>query len=248
MLRGHRGRLTQAAAARVSSGCARCARTPVIGESYWLVVRYPASTCSIGSPGQSCRPRCLHPCMAASCASRCEPGKGGLVTANAAVSDSPQQRTEARFEADAIPYMRQMFPAALPADARPVRRRGSHPGDLRPGLPEVPSVHARHQPAGVAVLHHVPHVLQQLPQARAAGRPRCWRLTSTARRRRAGRARRRRRGRPRPRRSMASATPRVMRALGELPAQFKTVALPGRHPGLPVQRDSRASWARRSAR
>ena len=52
--------------------------------------------------------------------------------------------------------LRPRLPARLPADRQPARRRGPHPGGLRPGVPLAVVVHARHLRGLAAPDHHEP--------------------------------------------------------------------------------------------
>ena len=75
--------------------------------------------------------------------------------------------------------LRPGLPARLPADRQPPRRRGPHPGGLRPRLPVAVDLHARHLRGLAAPDHHQPLPRPGPPQAadplrralRRAGRP-----------------------------------------------------------------------------
>ena len=61
--------------------------------------------------------------------------------------------------------LRPRLPARLPADRQPPRRRGPHPGGLRPGLPLAVDLHARHLRGLAAPDHHQPLPRPGPPQA-----------------------------------------------------------------------------------
>ena len=61
--------------------------------------------------------------------------------------------------------LRPRLPAGLPPDRQPARRRGPHPGRVRPGLPVAVDLHARHLRGLAAPHHHQPVPRPGPPQA-----------------------------------------------------------------------------------
>ncbi len=66
---------------------------------------------------------------------------------------------------DRRPALRPRLPPGLPPDRQPARRRGPHPGGLRPGLPLPVDLHARHLRGLAAPDHHQPLPRRCPPQA-----------------------------------------------------------------------------------
>ena len=65
-------------------------------------------------------------------------------------------RRRADLGRDRRAALRPGLPPRLPADRQPARRRGPHPGGLRPGLPLAVDLHARHLRGLAAPDHHQP--------------------------------------------------------------------------------------------
>ena len=90
-----------------------------------------------------------------------------------------RRRRRAHLGRDRRPALRPRLPARLPPDRQPARRRGPHPGGLRPRLPQPLDLHARHLRGLAAPDHHQPLPRPGPPQAadplrralRRAGRP-----------------------------------------------------------------------------
>ena len=78
---------------------------------------------------------------------------------------APEPRRRAHLGRDRRPALRPRLPARLPADRQPARRRGPHPGGLRPRLPLPVDVHARHLRGLAAPDHHQPLPRPGPPQA-----------------------------------------------------------------------------------
>ena len=116
---------------------------------------------------------------------------------------------------DRRPALRPRLPARLPADRQPARRRGPHPGGLRPGLPLAVDLHPRHLRGLAAPHHHQPLPRPGPPQAadplrradRRAGGPADQRLAEPGRGVRRPALRRRRRARAGQRCRRTSAPP-----------------------------------------
>ena len=77
--------------------------------------------------------------------------------------DRPARR--AHLGRDRRAALRPRLPARLPADRQPPRRRGPHPGGLRPGLPLAVDLHPRHLRGLAAPDHHQPLPRPGPPQA-----------------------------------------------------------------------------------